>query len=220
MAGRMYLGSQMVTPAIASVVESVNGKTGDVILNYSDVGALPASTKYAKTLSFSINNQTYVLTSQLYDQDGNALGNPQTVDLPLESVVVNGSYDNTNKKIILTLNNGNTIDVPVGDLVSGLQTEITTTNKLSSDLVSDTNNTNKFVTENDITNWNGKQDALPSQTGNNGKFLTTNGSTMSWVVVDALPNQSGQSGKYLTTDGTSASWASVNALVITDYTGD
>lgn len=40
------------------------------------------------------------------------------VDLPLESVVVNGSYDSTNKKIILTLQNGNTIEFSVADLVS------------------------------------------------------------------------------------------------------
>lgn len=67
-----------------------------------------------------------------------------TVDLPLESVVVNGSYDSTNKKIVLTLQSGSTIDIPVGDLVSGLQAEITSSNKLSADLVDDTNTTNKF----------------------------------------------------------------------------
>lgn len=157
MAGRMYLGNQMVTPAIASVVESVNGKTGDVILDASDVGALPDTTKYAKTLGLSMNTTTYVLSWQLYDQNGDAIGSVQTVDLPLESVVVNGTYDSTNKKIILTLQNGSTIDVPVGDLVNGLQSEITITNKLSSDLVDDTNHTHKFVTSEEKTTWNNKQ---------------------------------------------------------------
>lgn len=195
MAGRMYLGNQMVTPVIVNGgdVESVNGKTGVVVLDANDVGALPDTTKYAKTLSFSIDSSTYVMTSQLYDQNGDALGSPQTVDLPLESVVVGGSYDSTNKKIILTLNNGNTIDVPVGDLVSGLQTEITTTNKLSSDLVSDTNNTNKFVTASDITNWNGKQAALVSGTN----IKTVNSTSL-------LGSGNLQ----------------IDALVITDYTGD
>lgn len=158
MAGVMYLGNQMVTPTIVSGgdVESVNGKTGVVVLDAEDVGALPDSTKYAKTLSFSVNSTTFVLTSQLYDQDGNALGTAQTVDLPLESVVVGATYDDENKKIILTLQNGTTVDVPVGDLVSGLQTEITAQNKLSADLISDSSTTNKFVTATDITNWNGK----------------------------------------------------------------
>ena len=35
------------------------------------------------------------------DQNGTAIGTAQTIDLPLESVVVSGSYDNTNKKIEL-----------------------------------------------------------------------------------------------------------------------
>jgi len=73
---------------------------------------------------------------------------------------VNGSYDSQTKKVILTLQNGNTIEFSVADLVSGLQSEITAQNKLESDLVDDTNQTNKFVTASDKTTWDGKQDAL------------------------------------------------------------
>lgn len=112
----------------------------------SDVNALPNTTKYAAALSLSINSTTYVVTAQLKDQDNNNLGSAATIDLPLESVVVSGSYDSTNKKIVLTLQNGSTIDIPVGDLVEGLQSEITSTNKLSADLVDDTSTTHKFVT--------------------------------------------------------------------------
>ena len=121
----------------------------------ADVSALPASTKYGTSISVSLNTTDYKMTTTLKDQDGNTLGTAQTIDLPLESVVVNGSYDNTNKKIVLTLQNGNTVDIPVGDLIAGLQTEITSTNKLSSDLVDDTNHTHKFVTAAQITKLNG-----------------------------------------------------------------
>ena len=69
-----------------------------------------------------------------------------SVDLPLESVVVSGSYNSQTKKVVLTLQNGSTIEFSVADLISGLQSEITSNNKLSSDLVDDTNHTNKFVT--------------------------------------------------------------------------
>ena len=117
----------------------------------ADVSALPASTKYGASIAVSINTTDYKVTTTLKDQDGNTLGTAQVIDLPLESVVVNGSYDNTNKKIILTLQNGNTIDIPVADLVAGLQTEITAQNMLSSDLVDDTNHTHKFTTAADIT---------------------------------------------------------------------
>ena len=194
MAGRMYLGNEMVTPAIVSGgVDSVNGQTGEVVLTASDVNALPDTTKYAKTLGLSMNQTTFVLSWQLYDQNGDPIGQVQTVDLPLESVVVNATYDSTNKKIVLTLQNGNTIDVPVGDLVEGLQSEITITNMLSSDLVDDTNKTHKFVTTEEKTTWNGKQAQLVS--GTNIKTVNSN---------SLLGNGNLQ----------------INALVITDYTGD
>lgn len=112
----------------------------------SDVNALPNTTKYAASLSLSINQSTYVVTAQLKDQDGNNLGTAGTIDLPLESVVVSGEYDSVNKKIILTLQDGTTIDIPVADLVAGLQSEITSTNKLDADLVDDSTSANKFVT--------------------------------------------------------------------------
>lgn len=145
-------------------VDSVNGKTGVVVLDATDVNALPDSTKYVASASWTIDSSTYVMTLQLKDQDNNNLGQAQTIDLPLESVVVNGSYDSTNKKIVLTLQNGNTIDIPVADLVNGLQTEITAQNKLDADLVDDSTSTNKFVTASDKTTWSGKQDALVSGT--------------------------------------------------------
>lgn len=112
----------------------------------NDVNALPNTTKYAASLSLSINQTTYVVTAQLKDQDGNNLGTAGTIDLPLESVVVSGAYDSVNKKIVLTLQDGSTIDIPVADLVAGLQSEITSTNKLDADLVDDSTSANKFVT--------------------------------------------------------------------------
>ena len=125
----------------------------------ADVDALPSSTKYAASMDLSIDSNTYIVTAQLKDQDGIALGDAKTIDLPLESVVVSGSYDDTNKKIILTLQSGSTVDVPVGDLIAGLQTEITSTNKLSADLIVD-GTTNKVVTASEKSAWNGKQDAI------------------------------------------------------------
>ena len=109
------------------------------------------------SIDLSLDSSTYVMTLSLKNSNGTVL-NTKTVDLPLESVVVNGVYDSTNKKIILTLESGSTIDVPVGDLINGLQSEITSNNKLSSDLVDDTNNTNKFVTSSEKQAWNNKSD--------------------------------------------------------------
>lgn len=117
----------------------------------ADVNALPSSTKYGASITVSINSTDYKITTTLKDQDGNTLGTAQVIDLPLESVVVNGTYDAQNKKIVLTLENGNTIDIPVGDLVAGLQTEITAQNPLNADLVDDGTSTHKFTTAANLT---------------------------------------------------------------------
>lgn len=115
------------------------------------------ATNTGSLIELSINNSTYVMTMNLKNANGTVISTG-TVDLPLESVVVNGSYDSVNKKIVLTLQGGSTIDVPVGDLINGLQSEITSSNKLSSDLVDDTNQANKFATTSEKNAWNAKYD--------------------------------------------------------------
>lgn len=102
-------------------------------------------TTYAHSITAFIVPTQYICVFALKDANGNAISTA-SIDLPLESVVVGGEYDSTNKAIILTLKNGQEIEIPVGDLVEGLQTEITPSNKLASDLVDDTNQTHKFVT--------------------------------------------------------------------------
>ena len=149
----------------------------------ADVGALPDTTKYAASLSLTINSSTYVVTGQLKDQDGNNLGTAQTIDLPLESVVVSGSYDSATKEVVLTLQNGSTIRFSVADLVSGLQTEITSANPLDADLVDDSTSTHKFVTAANKTTWDNKQDKLIAgtniQIAADGKTISATDTTYS-----------------------------------------
>lgn len=148
----------------------------------------------------SINSTTYVVTLQAKDVNGNNLGTAQTIDLPLESVVVSGSYDSATQKVILTLKDGSTIDFSVADLISGLQTEITSTNKLSADLVDDTNTTHKFVTASDKTNWDAKVDAsdlasylpLAGGTMTGDLILTSHG--VKWDGVSSASSVTGGNG--------------------------
>lgn len=98
------------------------------------------------TIELSLDSTNYKITATLKNSSGTVINTSSPIDLPIESVVVSGAYDNVTKKVVLTLQNGSTIEFSVADLISGLQTEITAQNKLSSDLVDDTNHTNKFVT--------------------------------------------------------------------------
>lgn len=132
--------------------EANQGLTAEEKANaIANIGAMSIATKYGADIAMSIDSSTYVVTVSLKDQDGNVLGTAKTIDLPLESVVVSGAYDDNTKKVVLTLQNGSTIDFSVADLVAGLQTEITATNKLDADLVDDSTAVNKFVTAADKT---------------------------------------------------------------------
>lgn len=132
--------------------------------NVNNLTNYELKTNTGSLISLNINSSNYVITIQLKNSDGTVIST-DTIDLPLESVVVGGRYDNNTKKVILTLENGNIVDFSVADLVSGLQTEITSNNMLESDLVDDSNSGHKFVSISEKNNWNGKQDILTP--GNN-----------------------------------------------------
>lgn len=92
-------------------------------------------TDLALDITSSIDNLTYVMTLNLvgkyseYDSLTHEYSyktktiSTTTIDLPLEEMVVNGSYNDNTQSIILTLKSGQTVTIPVGDLVSGLQTQ-------------------------------------------------------------------------------------------------
>lgn len=117
----------------------------------------------------SIDPTTFVMTATLKNKNGRALS-IQTVDLPLESVVVGGRYDSETREVVLTLENGSDIRFSVADLVSGLQSEITANNKLKSDLVDDNNQVHKFVTSEEKTTWNSKVDSSVTRSSHSGDF--------------------------------------------------
>lgn len=71
------------------------------------------------SIELTMNSSTYVVTLNLKNADGDTISTG-SIDLPIESVVVSGTYDNTTKKVVLTLQNGSTIEFSVADLVAGL----------------------------------------------------------------------------------------------------
>lgn len=76
----------------------------------------------ASSLEVSLNNATFVLTMTLKDVNGNTLSK-QTVDFPIESMVVGISYNEATKTLIFQLQSGSTIEVPIDDIVDGLASQ-------------------------------------------------------------------------------------------------
>lgn len=73
-------------------------------------------------LDLSIDSSTYIMTLKLLDKNENILSTGK-IDLPIESMIINVSYDSNVKRLTFSLQNGNIINVPLNDLISGLVTE-------------------------------------------------------------------------------------------------
>ena len=199
---------------LADTTSAVQGQILTLDINnnaiWADPDVLPASTKYGASLSLSIDSSNYVVTAQLKDQDGNNLGNPQTIDLPLESVVVSGRYDESTKKVILTLQNGSTVEFIISDFIDGLQNQI----QFSTMPTATIDTVNKIVqyvgeTTEDYTKGYFYECVPTSE-------HTPQVPNLCWQQIDvmpagsSLPDQTGNAGKYLKTDGTNASWETVS----------
>ena len=145
---------------------------GTVLTSHQDITSKADKSAAIGSLSLSIDSSNYQITLSGTKVDGTAFSVSNVIDLPLESVVVSGSYNNSTKKVVLTLQNGSTLDFSVADLVAGLQSEITSSNKLSADLIQD-GNTNKVVTATEKSTWNS---AVRSVTFNGSSVSVSDGS--------------------------------------------
>ena len=152
-----------------------------------DLTSYSVITETGAIIDLEINSTNYQMVAKLKDKNGTLISTSSTIDLPLESIVIGAqyyatyTYDGTTytKVIVITLATTDVpVIIPVGDLVSGLQSEITSQNKLDSDLVDDTNQTNKFVTASDKTAWNAKYDkpanGIPSTDLEESYYLASN----------------------------------------------
>ena len=169
----------------------------DVITDLDDIRncaccAMPNTTKYGASLDMTMDPATFVLQTQLKDQDGCNLWSACCIDLPLESVVVCGCYDCACKEVELDLQGWSCIRFWIGDLVCWLQTEIDGCHKICSDYVDDTGQCNLFVSCTEKNCWNWKAEVCDIPTDNcelcNGCGYTTCTWTLSSCsdVINAL----------------------------------
>lgn len=86
--------------------------------------------KTGTNLGVSIDNTTYVMTIDLKNTAGDVISTG-SVDLPLESMVIGASYDDSTKEIVLTLQSGEEVKFSVADLVSGLVSQSTFDTKMN-----------------------------------------------------------------------------------------
>ena len=95
------------------------------IVNYTKDIVIPLiEDEFGNKLDLSINSSTYVMTLKLLNKSNEVLSEG-SIDLPIETMVVNARYENATKELIIILQNGTEIEVPIGDLINGLVSEST-----------------------------------------------------------------------------------------------
>ena len=146
-------------------------KDVDNLTNYT------LSTGVGADIELSMNSTTYVLTATLKNADGDTLGTPKTVDLPLETMVVDAEYNSSTKEITLTLQNGTTTSFSVADLVSGLvpNTRKVAGKALSADIT---------LASTDLTD----SSSLARKVVVASPALTPSGGLCTWTITNSLSN--------------------------------
>ena len=121
---------------LATKVDKVNGKelsTNDYDntekekneTNRTEILRRALVTETGNKIELEIDNSTYILTAKLYDKNNNLISTSNSIDLPLETMIVNATYNNNTKKIVLTLQSGSTVEFSIADLIDGLVNETT-----------------------------------------------------------------------------------------------
>ena len=113
----------MFAAAVASSGLSAYALTADV--DAKDATTLNSARTYTDEksvvdLAFD-RDDDYNLVIKITFGDGDEIS--KQVDLPLESVVVDAKYDKESKDLILELQNGNEVEIPLDDVFTGLATE-------------------------------------------------------------------------------------------------
>ena len=104
--------------AVTTSVDLTAFKNTNIKFNDQVVEEVDAN-DFAAGIKMSLDTTNYKLTVNLVDGNDVVLST-QTVDLPSENAIVDASYDETTKKITFVLQSGNTFDVDVSSIVSGL----------------------------------------------------------------------------------------------------
>ena len=97
---REELIDSLATVATTGKSSDLINDAGFITKDISDLTYYTLATDTGNSIDLSINSSTYVVTLALKNAAGTTISS-DTIDLPLESVVVGGSYDSTNKKVVL-----------------------------------------------------------------------------------------------------------------------
>lgn len=127
--GHRYVEDFILTDSqgTRTLVDSEN----NVELDLSNYSLIPETAKDVKIFmdeaisdSEGSEGSTYKITIKLYDKDGNVISTSNTLDLPIESTVIDGHVETQSELsyLVLTLHNGKEVKIPMASVVGGFIT--------------------------------------------------------------------------------------------------
>lgn len=185
--------------------ENISQNTDDIETINNSLTNYSLITETGSQIALNVNSSNYQMTAILKDKNGNMIYTSNVIDLPIESMIINVTYDSTTKEIVFTLQNGTTLRVSVADLVSGLVStdELNTilanyyTKSEINTLLSSKANSSDVYTKNETDNLlNGKVDVdayTQGQTAQDAN-IEENATNINWLqtLVNQMPTVSGQ----------------------------
>lgn len=157
-------------------------------------------TETGNKVELSIDSN-YLMTLTLKDKNGNILSTA-TLDFPIESAIVNATYNNTTKEITFTLQNGNTLVVPIGDIISGLASQSdleALANRVSTIEGDYLTSTDKTELQQSITDLDHEIELEQQAQDNSIQALQQENQRLS-RIVEGLPTKNGSGTNFLLTD--------------------
>ena len=125
-------------------------------------------------LILTVNPLTYILTATLLNKDEEEIAS-QSIDLPLEEMIISIDYDSETKEIIFELKSGEVRRIPVGDIISGL-VDLDTFNNAIVDLEDAIDELQSDI--------NNKQDKINTTAEDSGKVLRVDSEGS--IILDSL----------------------------------
>ena len=176
--GRLHVDKSVVSSAdmVAygteeSEVTTVEDLIRQVIESMRDAGDISSG---AGIMSVALDYDSALYKFRVHIIDGNNNDYySEYVDLPIETVVVSGSYDATNKALILTLKDGEKLTIGVSQLVAGLASETYVNNKISTEVTNRTSAINSAIST-EVTNRNNAiNSAIATEVTNRDKAISS-----------------------------------------------
>lgn len=109
-----------INSSISEISDEQKEQDNAILNNINKITLLES--KSGSKLNLMLNTENYVMTFELLNAKDEIIST-QSIDFPLEQVIVNGRYENGS--LILTLQNNAEITIPISSLINGLVNEET-----------------------------------------------------------------------------------------------